>query len=388
MFATVRVLYHHRTLGDGAEGVHIASIVKALRALGHDVHLAAAIGPATGQVSRRAAMLARLKSSLPRPVLELAELAMGLAEAAVLAAQIRRLRPDLLYQRYACANYAGVLASRAGTTPHVLEVNAPIARERQVFEDGLVFARTMERMEDRVFRAADRCIAVSTPLANHLVSVGVLPSRVEVMPNGADPSRYEPSVSPQEAREALAVPEAPTVGFLGVMREWHGVDLLIRAVARSCSDEVRVLLVGDGPDAKRLLQVAAQEGIGGRVQVTGRVDHEAVPRWLAACDVCVSPRSTPYASPMKIPEYMAAGRAVVAPCAPNIANLVSDQQTGILFEPESLRSLGEALRALLTDGARRAELAAAARREVERRLNWRRNARRIVEMVTEICEER
>jgi glycosyltransferase involved in cell wall biosynthesis len=149
-----------------------------------------------------------------------------------------------------------------------------------------------------------------------------------------------------------------------------------------------LLVVGDGPASADLVAKARGLGIDGRLRITGRVPHDAIPEHVAAMDVAVSPRATFYASPMKIPEYMAGARAVIAPRMPNIEDLVDDGRTGLLFEPEVAESLAARLFAVLRDADRRRALGFAARSEVENRLNWRASARRIARLAEEVAAER
>ena len=129
------------------------------------------------------------------------------------------------------------------------------------------------------------------------------------------------------------------IGFTGILRPWHGVELLIQAFAGLYHQhkEAFLLIVGDGPSHSELEQFVASLRITDRVYFTGRVSHRDIPDYLAACDVGVSPRATFYASPMKVPEYMASKLAVVAPAMSNIADLIDDGVDGLMFEPEKYR---------------------------------------------------
>ncbi|HVY62855.1 MAG TPA: glycosyltransferase, partial [Planctomycetota bacterium] len=149
-----------------------------------------------------------------------------------------------------------------------------------------------------------------------------------------------------------------------------------------------LLVVGDGPAREELLAVGRELGIADRIKITGRVKHDEIPAHVAAMDVAVSPRATFYASPMKIAEYMAGGRAVIAPRMANIEDMVDDGRTGLLFEPESAESLARALRRALESAPLRRRLGRAAREEVEARLNWSSNARRIAEIAKQAILQR
>lgn len=381
----MKILYHHRTLGDGAEGVHIASMVEAFRALGHEVRVVSLIGGRTNVSTPRTRGLTRLARRLPRPLYESAELLYSAPAYTRLVREIRRWQPDLVYERYALFNLAGVLAARRTATPLVLEVNAPIAWERARYER-LSLPAVAHLCERFVYRHADRLAAVSSPLKRHLVEAGAADERVTVIPNGADPSRFRPDAAARAAvRAAHRIPaNAVVIGFTGILRPWHGPELLLDAAARLAPrSDVRLLFAGDGPARAAVEAHAAARGLADRLTVTGRLPHDDIPRYAAAFDIAVSPRTTFYASPMKVPEYMAAGAAVVAPDSDNLRDLITDRHDGLLFAQEDTASLTAALQRLIDSPPLRERLGTAARATVMAHRTWEGNARRVLALTTE-----
>ena len=93
----MNILYHHRTLGDGAEGIHIAAMVQAFRQLGHTVNVAAVIGEETNVPTTRTRLLGYLTRPLPRAAYEAMELGYSIAGYRMLRQHIKRLAPDLVY---------------------------------------------------------------------------------------------------------------------------------------------------------------------------------------------------------------------------------------------------------------------------------------------------
>jgi glycosyltransferase involved in cell wall biosynthesis len=126
---------------------------------------------------------------------------------------------------------------------------------------------------------------------------------------------------------------------------------------------------------------AAAKGVSQRVTFTGIVDRDRVASHVAAFDIALQPAIVSYASPLKLFEYMALGRAVVAPRQPNIEEVLQDGENAILFDPEEQGAFEAAIRRLLADPALRATLGAAAAASIDRQgLTWRRNAERVVEL--------
>jgi glycosyltransferase involved in cell wall biosynthesis len=377
----MRILYHHRTLGDGAEGIHVASMVKAFTRLGHDVRVSSLIGEQTNVSTPRTRRLSSFVRLTPRPVYEVMELGYSVVGYRALWKQIRAWKPDLLYERYSLFNLAGVAVARRAGIPLILEVNAPLAWERAHYEQ-LSLRRVAAWSERYVCSSADLVEVVSTPLREHLEQLGVPGERVVVVPNGADPGVFRPDAAArQEIRRRFAIPDdRVVVGFSGILRPWHGVELLLEAVGSIAGGRrIHVLVVGDGPSRSSFEALARERGLGGCVTVTGRVPHQDIPKYVAAFDIGVSPRATFYASPMKVPEYMACGVPVIAPRTPNLADLIQDGRDGCLFEAESVSALAGALARLVDDHAIRAQLGAAARAAIVNGRTWEHNAASVLD---------
>jgi glycosyltransferase involved in cell wall biosynthesis len=170
------------------------------------------------------------------------------------------------------------------------------------------------------------------------------------------------------------------VGWTGVLREWHGLELLLDALTRVPG--ARLLIVGDGPARATVEARAAALGMSDRVVVTGRVPHDTVPAYVAAMDVAVVAHDrTGVASPMKLLEYMAMAKPVVAPRLDNVRDIVEHDRTGLLFTPGDVDALAGALQRLAADPALRARLGRSARESIETTRNWRRNAEQVLELL-------
>jgi glycosyltransferase involved in cell wall biosynthesis len=125
------------------------------------------------------------------------------------------------------------------------------------------------------------------------------------------------------------------------------------------------------------------------VRFTGIVDRAGVPAWVAAFDIALQPAATPYASPLKLFEYLALGRAIVAPNQPNLAEILLDGDNGMLFEPGNRDSLFAALERMVADATLRRRLGEAARRTISQRgLTWSRNAERVVALAERLIAAR
>jgi glycosyltransferase involved in cell wall biosynthesis len=378
----MKILYHHRTLADGAEGIHILEMIEAFRALGHDV-IVQAMAHGESRGSGHQGFLKRLKHAIPKGAFELAGIASSMLDYVTFGRALRRHRPDFVYKRHALNDFGVLVAARHHRVPVLLEVNRLYTSDQHTRFESLRFRSLCRFFERFAIDQASVVAAVSTPLAGFVRALTKHPGRVMVLPNGANPELFRPRPELREkVRQELAWSDSVVVGWAGILREWHGVELLIRAVARV--PDLKLLIIGDGPDRERLESVIERLDIAGRVMFTGRVSHADVMRYVGAVDIAVSSADrTGIASPMKLLEYMAMERATVAPRSANIEDLIDDKVDGLLFEPDNEDALTGVLRRLAADETLRLRLGQQARLKVTRFRNWRRNAEIVVRAVTE-----
>lgn len=373
----MKILYSHRIQSRDGQGLHLEEMVAALRAMGHEVLV---VGPAAygrgglGGDSRGVALARRL---LPSWATEIAELAYNIPAYLRLLRAARTFRPDALYERANLFFIAGAVLARQLRLPYLLEVNAPLADERSRFSN-LRLRRLGRATERFIWRRADRVLPVTEVLADRIRVEGVPQSRIEIIPNGIDLADF-PAPAPVQAKDRQEL----TLGFVGFMRSWHGLDKVVRALATwQGSPRLHLQLVGGGPALPELEALTSELNLGDRVHFTGIVEPSQVPGLVAGFDIALQPAAVAYASPLKVFEYMAAGRAIVAPDQPNIREILEHERTALLFDPTRPETLWEAVLRMVKDPGLRARLGEAGRQEVLRRdLTWAANARRVVTLI-------
>jgi glycosyltransferase involved in cell wall biosynthesis len=378
----VRILYHHRTRGEDAQGIHVRELIRGFRALGHEVDLVALLAR-NGAESSSSASGEPSDSGrrLPDWLYELLLLAYNVPAFFVLLVRSFRFRPNMIYERYSLFAGAGLLVARLRGIPFLLEVNAPLSIEMKT-HGSLRFESLARRMETWICRSATRTIVVTQAMASILEASGVPADRLSVMPNGVDRSRFHPGVDGSAVRARHGLEECFVVGFVGWIRPWHRVDLLLQSAARLGHIEaLRIFVVGDGPAVPDLIALARELNVSDRVVFSGAVTQEEIPAHLAAMNVAVQPDVTEYASPIKLFEYLAMGRAVIAPRKANILEVVEDGSTALLYAPGEVSDLTDKIQRLHDDPDLVARLSRAADRLIEeRQFHWLGNARKVVEM--------
>lgn len=383
----MKILYHHRTASKDGQAVHIDELIGALRELGHEVRVVAPQVSAGSGMGAKVGWVHALKARLPKAAYELLELAYSLVAYRRLLIAAREFKPDVVYERYNLYLLAGVMLRRRLGLPLILEVNAPLADEREG-AGGLGLPWLARWSERFAWRGADRVLPVTRVLGDIVQRHADLSAdRIMVVPNGINESQFATAPSAQVAKAALGWSDALVLGFTGFVRDWHGVDRVIRWLAGpGAPANARLYVVGDGPARADLERLAVDLKVANRVTFTGVVPREEVPARVAAFDVALQPAVTSYASPLKLFEYLVLGKAIVAPRVPNIMEVLRDGDNALLFDPDDDSALAAVLTAVSNDAALRARLAARARETIgQQGLTWQTNARRVVDLAHVLC---
>ncbi len=380
----MKILYVHRTSAQDGSAVHIDGLVEALRAHGAEVIL---LSPRAAAEPSPLGGLAGLRRALPRALHELLELAYNIPETVRVVSAVRKHRPDIVYERSNVFALSATLVSERLGVPRIIEVNAPYAMER-AHHGGLVLNGLACWTECVAWRRADAVIAVTGELARIIERSGVARDRIHVMGNGIDSGQLRP-LNEAEGKRRIGWSQFTVLGFTGFVREWNRLEMAIDLLAQTDNALMALLVVGDGPARPALEARAAALGVADRVRFTGRVPRAEVAAWSSAFDIALQPAANPYASPLKLAEYMALGRAIVAPDQPNIRELLDHEQTALLFAPGDAAEFGRAVTRLACDNGLRERLSRAAADTVRRRdITWSNNACRVLDLSQRLLQVR
>jgi glycosyltransferase involved in cell wall biosynthesis len=385
----MKILYHHRIRSKDGQFVHIDEIVRQLTELGHEVHIVGPAAATEADIGSESRSLHLARKLLPRALYELIEFCYCLVDLFAVSRAIRQFRPDVIYERYNLFLPSGIWAKRIWRLPLILEVNAPLVEERSAF--GGLTLRPLARWSQRyAWRGADRVITVTRVLKDVILSYGVDADRIEVMPNGVDPEEFRFDEATRVAtRTRLGIDKLFVIGFTGFVRSWHGLERIVDLLVEPEFCDSGLLIVGDGPAIESIQARADELEVSSRVIVTGVVERDKVAEYVASFDVAIQPNVVEYASPLKALEYLAMGRAIVAPRSPNICELLDDGENSLLFELDDQESLRRSLLALHEDDAMRNALESCARQTiVDRKLTWRHNAERVEHMFLKLLDAR
>ncbi len=380
----MRILYHHRIRSKDGQFVHLMELVRALRRLGHEVIIS---GP--GDIENEAfgtdsASVSFLKRRVPKPIYELLELGYSIPDALRLMSAARRVKPDVIYERYNLFCASGIWTKRLLGIPLLLEINAPLYEERNRF-GGIWATQLAEWSEKFAWTQADAALPVTEVLAQKVRARGTAPSRISVIQNGIDELVFKSLPSKAEAQAKLGLKDTLVLGFVGFMRDWHGLDRVLRFMAAHPDRNMHAVFVGDGPDRSRLEAIARDVGITHRLTMTGVLQRHEIPAAIAAFDVALQPDVVEYASPLKLFEYMAAGSAIVAPDTANIREVLQHSHDALLFDRADQNDFISSVERLCFDDELRDAIGKNAKSTIlTRRLTWTANAERVVDIASRL----
>ena len=335
----------------------------------------------------------RLQSELHLPYLALFD-SYRMAEAGA----INLKGFDLIHERFNLLALGGAWASKKLGIPFVLEVNADLLEQRKfkgLPERGLrrLFALWATRM---CFNSAAKIICISVGLKDHLSRKwNVEDSKLTVLPCAADVDAFGRDHNPEIVRRGLGLTTEPVVMWVGGYYPWHDLDLLFRSftLVLQRHPNAKLILVGDGPIRQSIAQKVQKNGLQQSVIMTGAIAHADVPEMLSIADIAVVPSAPVPANrggtgtPLKLFEYMAAAKPIVATALNEAAEVIQDGRNGLLVEAGDVNRFAEAILTLLNDPVERVRLGQNARQQAVEQYSWEEYTRRLEEIYLNVVRD-
>jgi D-inositol-3-phosphate glycosyltransferase len=309
--------------------------------------------------------------------------------AALLAFNLRNeVSYDVVHSHYWLSGLVGERLKTAWRVPHVAMFHTlgEIKNRSSLSEHETELRIESERA---VLRGADRVICATEQERAFLRQLyGADVAKVSVIPLGVDMDRFRPAAK-QAARETLGLKDERIVLFVGRIEPLKGVDILINAAAMLESDvDCSVLIVGGDeasqPEVEALQGLARQRGIEHRVAFVGAVDHEKLPLYYNAADVCVVPSHYESFGLVAV-EAMASGVPVVASRVGGLTGTVKDGETGYLIPWLCPEPFAERIELLLDNEPLRQNLGEAAREAVAR-YRWENVAEAVLQVYNDLLD--
>jgi len=294
---------------------------------------------------------------------------------------IARERPTIIHAHSPALNgVAALRAARKSRLPVVYEMRASwedAAVDHGTTTEGSARYRLSRGLETWVLRRASAVTTISAGLQDDIISRGISPEDVTLIPNAVDMEHFgQASGQGQAVRDSLGLSGGTVLGFLGSFYAYEGLELLLQGLIRIRAQDpsVRLLLVGGGFQEEALHEMTTRLGLKDAVVFTGRVPHDEVKGYYEAVDILVYPRLsmrlTELVTPLKPLEAMAQNKIVVASNVGGHRELIRDGDTGVLFEAGDADALSNAVLGLLDSRENWQPMKERARRFVKQERTW------------------
>lgn len=291
-------------------------------------------------------------------------------------------KPDILHAHSPALNgLAALRAARISGLPVVYEIRAfweDAAVDHGTCKEGDLRYTLTRQLENYVVSRADAVTTICEGLRADLVSRGYAADKFTVIPNAVNIDQFQLCGPKDAALEAeLGLGGCEVLGFLGSFYAYEGLDLAVRALAQvhQQAPQLRLLLVGGGPQEQQLKQLVEQLGLKDKVIFTGRVPHADVDRYYSLVDLLLYPRKsmrlTDLVTPLKPLEAMAQGKLVLASDVGGHKELIRDGDNGYLFPADDVEALAAKMLQLLADRGQWPQVLQRGRAYVENVRNWR-----------------
>jgi len=359
----MRILVSYIAVGRGGDAVQLMALIDVLREKGHEVFLAGAHPIAPYESETAGARIRDLIRRLPWWGRDLLELVLCLVSAWRAHRIGRRERVDLLVHRAGVYDFFAGYLAKSLRIPMVLHLDAHVSAERGF--RGQSYWRSMHTWAMRTLgRSAVVIVTPSRSVADYYCGLGLPANKVVVQRNGVRERHLRMGLELTEAHLPFGNRETCTIGFVGSLARWHRLDTLLDALqllndrrrpARDGPMETdrryRLVVIGRGEEYKNLREHARRIGLDEVVEWRGALSHDDAVQSMREFDIAVLPDTLTTGTPMKLQEYAAMGRPIIAPDLPNIRDMFTPGLEINLVRSGDAIALAQAIRMLAANVA-------------------------------------
>lgn len=387
----LNILYHHRTQGRGAEGVHITSIVNALEAMGHSVTVVsppginpmihagnAPVDKSNVKTKGIDSLWKFISKNLPGFLFEISEIIYNIPAMRNLENVLSTGKYDIIYERYAFYMVAGVIKAKKHKIPFILEANEVSGINDRARKQ--VFIRLCKVFEKFIFKKCTSIHTVSSYLKNMIIKQGVPDKDIYVTPNAIDPDKFSTSEKSPKLVEKYNLNNKVVIGFAGWFDEWDRLDLLANVFIKMKKNNPNLvlLLIGDGAVLDNVKNIINANGIQDDVIFTGPVSRKVIHTYLSLLDIAVITHSNEFGSPVVLFEFMGLKIPVVAPNLMPITDVLVDKKTAMIFETLDMHDLENTLQEMINSTDLRVQISDNAYKILMSNHTWHMNSKEIL----------
>jgi len=289
---------------------------------------------------------------------------------------------DVIYERGSIFG-TGCKLGKIFKIPCIVEVNGLMTDEQKM--TGML-RRIITKSESNTFSLADKIIVVTSKLKETLQSDYSVPeNKIVVIENGVNTDLFRP-INKEDVKSDLDLDgNYHYVGFSGSFAPWHGLEDLVKSAPMILKEveNTKFLLVGDGVMKEQIIQMANDLNLTDKFIFVNRVPYEEVPKYVNVFDVCVIlKKKAIIGSPLKLWEYMACGKPVIATNTQDF-KVLEEYNAGILVDSEKTEEVADAIITLLKNKELREEMGKNGRKHVVENRSWESVAREVEKVMKE-----
>jgi len=256
---------------------------------------------------------------------------------------VKEFKPQAIYERYSLYSWVGSRIEKVFKIPRVIEINAPLAMQHR---DRLRFPKIAQKFEEKILKSADAVIAISKPLKEYLVKIGVQESKITVMPIAVDPNLFNPLTDGNDIKKQLKIENKTIFGYVGALNYYHGIDnlfLIADYFKRKKMSAVVLVIGGEKKKIEKQKGKIKNLNLEDYIIFLGSVPYESLPKHIAVMDITIVSGHTPYASPTKLFEYAAMEKPIIAPDYIPIRAILDqgEESKYFIFDSNDIESLFE-----------------------------------------------
>lgn len=304
---------------------------------------------------------------------------------------VETFRPELIVGRLEYATFSFVKTAKKYNLPLIVEVDAPPFYEAKHFHPKCLRNPWLAfGIEKYVTRRADYSIMQSRQLYEYYLNHAKLdPEKTTWTSNGADIEKFAPTPKNPKTMKKYELNGKSVIGFIGSLGTWHGLDNLlhmIESVVQSNAQAVFMIVGAGGTDEIRFREILKNKNLMQNVILTGHIDYDKVPEYLDLMDVVLAPYPAFdffYFSPIKLFEYMAAGKPVLLTKVGQLAEIIKDRENGVFCDPKDPADVAQKINHLLENPELRKHIGKKARETIEKEYTWKHKAK----FWESICEQ-
>jgi glycosyltransferase involved in cell wall biosynthesis len=300
-------------------------------------------------------------------------------------------KPDVIYERISGWSILPALVAKIFNTPYITEVNGLLVEELKIDHYPSIYIKMCAFNEKRNYNYSHKIVCVTPGIKKGLIDLYNIPSeKIVIINNGANTDLFYP-IDSEAARAKLDLEISKKyICFVGNLARWQGVEYLIEAappILRRCPN-LSFLIIGDGLMKDKLIKLTHKFGVFDNFIFTGSVPYDRVPLYINASNVCVAPfimeRNAKIGlSPLKLYEYMACGKPVVASDISGVSEVLELSRGGISVLPENSEALADAIAVLLENDVLSRELGMNGLQYVMKNHSWSNVAKKLIN----VCED-